>query len=877
MNKTLLATATLLLTACGSGDDPAPTAPPPVEPPPTNAAPQWLVEGLTTQEDTPLTVSFAELVQDGDGDTLKLTIDRCGEAWGCALGDDSLILTPAENFHGEQSLELSVSDGTDNLSTTLLLTVEPVNDAPVWFGLPEASLVYGESLTLDLAPYASDIEDDALSYSLSNCAEQLSCALDGTELTISEPARAGRTFTLTLSVTDGTADTEIEWPVAVERAIAANLEGVEFFPPYNGLSGDSQVTLSLTSEQPLEQIVINGETLSLTEQSQWQQSYPLALGDTVFEVAIETATHSLPLQRVVRYAGDMHQGSSGVAFLDEHTLLVDDYRADALVIFDLETQETRAYSAEHLTGLSIEQLDFYAPLDSERILASVWDFDQSVWKLVEINLTDKTSTEILDLGDTPGRADHLTTSADGGTLYFIHKGSRQNPDTMEWDAFEEFYRYELAGQNLTLLADTAQAADGITLNSVKTMVLDEVNQRLLLADWDWGSDQGQLLSLALTGADQDRLTTLTTASDPGCLDFASREVNYSSPIRDGVWYLVMQNERWATHQLPLDTLCLSEHHRVPESLFLNDESLQGVDVHPTSGEIVLGFYPGPLLYQPTTGEYRSAEVEGFSGAPWGIQEPTAVHYHAEQHRLVYGDEDVLMSLDLRSGELSELARPGEDILKLVWDEARQRYYLYDEYDGLLSYDLARGELEYLVASDAGSYFGHPALGADGRLFFIEDEALKAIDLDTLAITEISAEDPAFSLDDNTALMLDIAGQRAIVETQGRTGSAFVAIDLADGSRSTLVPEQRFASNDYLALSPDGSAVWYYSWSEDTLMSLELASQSTTPLLAPISGHYQFGDPTGIHPVNGDLVWLADDDFGGFWMVNLATGEKLLYR
>ncbi|MGR5457017.1 cadherin-like domain-containing protein, partial [Vibrio alfacsensis] len=44
--------------------------------------------------------------------------------------DGSFTITPEENFNGELDFTYTVSDGEENVVTTLDLTVNPVNDAP---------------------------------------------------------------------------------------------------------------------------------------------------------------------------------------------------------------------------------------------------------------------------------------------------------------------------------------------------------------------------------------------------------------------------------------------------------------------------------------------------------------------------------------------------------------------------------------------------------------------------------------------------------------------------------------------------------------------------------------------------------------------------
>ncbi|ADN77216.1 Dystroglycan-type cadherin domain protein [Ferrimonas balearica DSM 9799] len=971
MRYPLLASAVLLaLTGCGSGSDSdSGNTPDPTPQPTPNTAPTLSLSQYTTAEDTPFSLSLADLVSDVDGDNISLSVEACGDQLSCQLSGTTLTLTPADDYHGEQSVRLSASDGEASTSAELTLTVEAVNDAPLlavsdqqveedgsltldlaswisdvdgdaltlsvascaanidcaldntsltltpaadhfgdshsigltvtdaanastsasfnltvsgvndapqWQAIAAQTLQYDQSLTLDLTRHIADADNDSLSFSVVSC-DNLQCQLNGSELTLSAPAEAGVTYPLTLRATDGSDEVDTALQVAITKVPVDAIAGVQFFPPYNGLTGVDNVTLSLHSEQDLTQLTINGEVITLENPRQWQQNFPLQMGDTLFTVVLETATETLSLTKTVRYQGDLHQGSADLTYLGDRTVLVDDYRAGALVAFDLDTRETTAYPSDRLTGMNIDFLDWYVALDSERLLGSAWDQDAAANKLVEVNLTDLTITERYNLSNVPVQVSHLTASTDASLVYFVFDNSRQDPNTGAWYPVEEFYQFEVATNTLTLLADTAQVDDDGPLTRVRGMILDETNDRLLMVNQNYSDPAARLLALPLSGPDEGRLVELTPSSDPGCLDFAAQEYYELRNVRDGKWLMVMQNDNWASYQLDINTLCLTEHHRVPESLLLNRESLQGIDVNPLTGEILLGFYPGPIVYQPETDSYRGAEAAGFAGEPWNIQEPTAIHYRADTHQIVYGDDQFLMQLDLQTGEVTQLAQLRDNILKLEWDEASQRYYLYDEYDGLLAYDVAGEQLVTLVEEASGQHFSYPALASDGQLYYVDSDVLNRINPETLEINTVSPHDDAAGFRSITSLHLDEPNNRAIISVSSGGDTTYIGLDLDSGVRTILLPESDLNDGDYNILSADGSLMWYFDWANDQVMSLNLDTQAITPVTPASTNHYKLGDPTGLFRLSDDILLMGDDDFGGFWMINLTTDEKLLYR
>ncbi|PTC04172.1 polymer-forming cytoskeletal family protein [Vibrio mediterranei] len=102
---------------------------------PVNDAPE--VSGIVAQvdEDNSITITQEQLLanaSDIDGDDLVASdLQLFGtEAEIVQNEDGSFTITPEENFNGELDFTYTVSDGEENVVTTLDLTVNPVNDAP---------------------------------------------------------------------------------------------------------------------------------------------------------------------------------------------------------------------------------------------------------------------------------------------------------------------------------------------------------------------------------------------------------------------------------------------------------------------------------------------------------------------------------------------------------------------------------------------------------------------------------------------------------------------------------------------------------------------------------------------------------------------------
>ena len=84
---------------------------------------------LTTQEDTPKSITLAGSDEDGDQLTYGVVTPPIhGKLSGTA---PELIYNPIMNFHGTDSFTFKVNDGEiDSKTATITITVEPVNDQP---------------------------------------------------------------------------------------------------------------------------------------------------------------------------------------------------------------------------------------------------------------------------------------------------------------------------------------------------------------------------------------------------------------------------------------------------------------------------------------------------------------------------------------------------------------------------------------------------------------------------------------------------------------------------------------------------------------------------------------------------------------------------
>lgn len=108
----------------------------PTDNPGTNGPPTTTSPVLDTQEDTPITFSASQLLQnasDPDGDALAVTsVAGATTAGGSAvrLAGGDVLYTPVLNFFGTDLFNFTISDGINSITATAIVAVASVNDPP---------------------------------------------------------------------------------------------------------------------------------------------------------------------------------------------------------------------------------------------------------------------------------------------------------------------------------------------------------------------------------------------------------------------------------------------------------------------------------------------------------------------------------------------------------------------------------------------------------------------------------------------------------------------------------------------------------------------------------------------------------------------------
>ena len=141
-----------------------------------NEAPEATDDSATTNEDTPVSIDLLDLVSDPDSDDLTLGV-RNRPRRGTAVLEPityEITYTPNANQHGSDSFSYIVSDGRLNDTGEITLTIDPVNDPPVFRSSSAELEVAIDAQAGDNVgrPFiAIDIDGDTPTYTLSFSSE----------------------------------------------------------------------------------------------------------------------------------------------------------------------------------------------------------------------------------------------------------------------------------------------------------------------------------------------------------------------------------------------------------------------------------------------------------------------------------------------------------------------------------------------------------------------------------------------------------------------------------------------------------------------------------------------------------------------------------
>ena len=170
-------------------------------------------------------LSAADLADDQDGDTLSFVAGSATSS-DTAVADvaidanGKLVITP--KAAGESTIEVKVTDGTDEVTVSFKVTVKnaaPSNNAPVAkAGIDQTATAGGANVELSAADLADDQDGDTLSFvagsATSSDTAVADVAIDANGKLVITPKAAGES-TIEVKVTDGTDEVTVSFKVTV--------------------------------------------------------------------------------------------------------------------------------------------------------------------------------------------------------------------------------------------------------------------------------------------------------------------------------------------------------------------------------------------------------------------------------------------------------------------------------------------------------------------------------------------------------------------------------------------------------------------------------------------------------------------------------------
>jgi len=172
-----------------------------------NRPPVADTQTITTDEDLPALITLSG--SDPDGDSLTFNVNSQPLQGTLAGTAPDLIYTPDENYHGDDSFSFNVNDGNLTGNTAMvILTINPVNDAPVADAGSDQTVFKGDTVSL-YGGGSGDVDGGTLSFqwTFSSVPADSTAALSNPSMVnpIFVPDIVG-TYEMQLIVNDGTID-----------------------------------------------------------------------------------------------------------------------------------------------------------------------------------------------------------------------------------------------------------------------------------------------------------------------------------------------------------------------------------------------------------------------------------------------------------------------------------------------------------------------------------------------------------------------------------------------------------------------------------------------------------------------------------------------
>ena len=173
-------------------------------------------DSATTLEDTAVTFDVAnnDSLLSGLPFTLAITVAPLNGI--VTISGGSVTYTPGLNFNGDDSFTYSVTQNPQTVTAEVSISITPVNDAPSIDSQLTIRAVDGSTALTDLS--ISDVDGDELTVTIGGTDAESFEYVDGAIVFKTAPDSFSKnSYSITVSVSDGTLTTEAELSIAVRR------------------------------------------------------------------------------------------------------------------------------------------------------------------------------------------------------------------------------------------------------------------------------------------------------------------------------------------------------------------------------------------------------------------------------------------------------------------------------------------------------------------------------------------------------------------------------------------------------------------------------------------------------------------------------------
>ena len=209
---------------------------------PVNDAPVVVnsIDNINMLEDEDsYSIDIQDVFNDIDGDILNLSSSN--EYVLVNISNNNLTIFLPEDYNGSDEIFLFASDGQESVSTSFVLTVTPVNDAPILSDLFDSETDEDNDFIIELG--ADDIDQDDLTFSVSIDGNGSFSIIDNI-LTISPDLNFNGSIDVDVSVTDGVLNDSGSFILNVNAVNdAPNLEIIE----NQSVDEDSSIVINLSA------------------------------------------------------------------------------------------------------------------------------------------------------------------------------------------------------------------------------------------------------------------------------------------------------------------------------------------------------------------------------------------------------------------------------------------------------------------------------------------------------------------------------------------------------------------------------------------------------------------------------------------------------